>query len=437
MQNITHYRVWSLAGPIILSNVSVPLVGAVDTAVMGHLAHPQFIGAVALGALIFSFLYWGFGFLRMGTTGFIARAFGADEKKELHDIILRAIILALILGLFIVIMGRPLIRFGLYCLQSEVLVESLAWDYSVIRVLSAPATLLIYVFTGIFIGLHNTRHAFVLQMVLNLTNIVLDLWFVPVLGFGIQGVAWATLIAEYSAVATGIWLLRKPLKAALSDVNWRRVLHYQAMKHMMTINSHIFIRTLCLVFSFAFFTAQSAKLGTVILAANTVLIHLQSIMAYALDGFAHSAEALAGSAYGAKNRKQFRRAVALTTFWSGLASALVAVCYALFGTTILGWFTDIPEVIDMAEHYLPWMIAAPLLAFAAFQLDGIFIGTGFTVAMRNAMIASTVGYLALVLILQTAWGNHGLFLALSLFMILRAVTLGYYYPRIVEAIDES
>ena len=163
------------------------------------------------------------------------------------------------------------------------------------------------------------------------------------LGFGIEGVAWATVIAEYMAVASGIYLLRQPLKTALSNVNWRRVLDYGAMKHMMTINSHIFIRTLCLVFSFAFFTTQSAKLGTVVLAANTVLLHLQSIMAYALDGFAHSAEALAGSAYGAKNRAQFSRAVALTTFWSGVMSALVALGYALFGTTILGWFTDKPN----------------------------------------------------------------------------------------------
>ena len=203
----------------------------------------------------------------------------------------------------------------------------------------------------------------------------------------------------------------------------------------MATNVHIFIRTLCLVFSFAFFTAQSAKLGPVILAANTVLIHLQSIMAYALDGFAHAAEALAGSAYGAGDKRRFQRAVFITTLWSGIMSVLVAIAYGVFGQEILGMFTDIDSVIALADDYLIWMIAAPLIGFAAFQLDGIFIGTGFTLAMRNAMVFSTTIYLGMVFWFQSIWGNHGLFLALTGFMILRSLSLGLYYPRILRALD--
>ncbi|NKB63221.1 MAG: MATE family efflux transporter [Gammaproteobacteria bacterium] len=388
MKNLSHKHVWILAAPIIISNISVPLVGAVDTAVVGHLTRPDYIGAVALGAIIFSFLYWGFGFLRMGTTGFVARAYGAEDTEELSRITLRVLFLGVAIGLLIILLGHPLIRLALNWLQSEASVERLAESYSIIRIWSAPATLMIYVFTGIFIGLHNTRLAFVLQIVLNLTNIGLDLLFVPVLELGVQGVAWATLIAEYTAALTGIFLLRKRLAAAFATVKWSEIFAWQAIRELMKTNGDIFIRTLCLVFSFAFFTAQSAKMGTVVLAANTVLIHLQSIMAYGLDGFAHSAEALAGSAYGARDRARFSRAVKLTTLWSGLMAVAVSVAYWIFGS-------------------------------------------------QNAMILSSVGYLLLVFWLQPIWGNHGLFLALSGFMVLRTLTLGAYYPSILRSIDRD
>ncbi len=437
MKDITHKSVWVLAGPIIISNISVPLVGAVDTAVMGHLAEPDYMGAVALGAMIFSFLYWGFGFLRMGTTGFVARAYGAQDEEELSNITLRVLLLGIALGLLVILIGNPLIRLTLYWLQSEESVELLAQNYSLIRVWSAPATLMVYVFTGIFIGLHNTRLAFILQIVLNLTNIGLDLLFVVVWEFGVEGVAWATLIAEYTAAATGLFLLRKRLTVAFSNVNWSAVFAYQAIKELMLANSHIFVRTLCLVFSFAFFTAQSAKMGTVVLAANTVLIHLQSIMAYGLDGFAHSAEALAGSAYGAKKREQFSKAVKLTTLWSAVMALAISIAYWFFGSQIVSLFTNIDSVLLIANEYLLWMVLAPIVGFLSFQLDGIFIGTGFTKAMRNAMLVSTIGYLLMVFWFQPMWNNHGLFLAFTGFMILRALTLGAYYPSIIRSMERK
>ena len=416
---------------MIISNISVPLVGAVDTAVVGHLPQPHHIGAVALGALIFTFLYWGFGFLRMGTTGFIARAVGTGDAGMLSRTLLRVLLLALLFGLVIIALGKPLIAMALYFLQSSPRVEQLAADYSLIRVWSAPATLCVYVFTGLFIGMHNTRRALYLVLTLNLTNVALDLLFVAVLKLGVVGVAWATLIAEYVSATIGFFMLRVEIRRALTSIRWNEVLATDAMIELMRTNGNIFVRTMCLMFAFAWFTAQSARLGEVVLAANTILLHLQSIMAYALDGFAHAAEALAGSAYGARNPRTFRRAVRVSTAWAAAGALLASIAYLLFGGQIIGLFTNIDAVLDVSKQYMGWMVALPLLSVWSFQLDGIFIGTGHAREMRNAMLVSTAVYLALVALLIPLLGNHGLFLALSCFMLIRAATLWRYYPRIV------
>lgn len=434
---LTHRRVWTLAGPMILSNISVPLVGAVDTAVVGHLPQPHHIGAVALGALIFTFLYWGFGFLRMGTTGFVARAFGAGDERALSNTLLRTLLLAVLLGGAVIVLSGPLIALALYLLDSSGQVERLAGDYARIRVWSAPATLCVYVFTGLFIGLHNTRGALYLMLTLNLTNMALDLLFVPVLELGVAGVAWATLIAEYTAFITGAVMLRRPIRRALASLRWGEVLETGALAELMRAKGHLFVRTLCLMFSFAWFTAQSARLGEVVLAANAILMHLQSIMAYALDGFAHAAEALAGSAYGARQPGRFKRAARLTTIWAAAAAALVSGAYWGFGAPLLGLFTGIDAVLAVCAQYLPWMVAMPLLSVWSFQLDGLFIGTGHTREMRNAMLVSTASYLALVALLLPWLGNHGLFLGLACFMLIRAVTLWRYYPGICAALETA
>lgn len=431
---ITHRTVWSLAGPIIASNISVPLVGAVDTAVVGRLPGPIYIGAVALGALIFSFLYWGFGFLRMGTTGYIARADGAGDRDELSKIYVRVLLLALFFGALVIALGDPIVRFSLVIIDSSPAVETLAAEYAHIRIWSAPATLCLYVFTGILIGLRHTRQVFLLQIVMNVTNVILDLAFVPWLGMGVAGVAWASVIAEYGAAVLGLWILRRHFIDALNNPDWKQILELAPMLQMLRSNSHIFIRTLCLVFSFAFFTAQGAKLGELVLAANSILLHLQSIMAYGLDGFAHAVEALAGSAYGAHSRARFSRAVMLTTGWAAVAAIVTSLIYLFLGDTILTLFSNQESVLTLASSFMPWMIVAPIISVWSFQLDGIFIGAGHTREMRNAMIVSTLGYLALVWLLLPLLGNHGLFLALSLFMLLRAISLYYYYPGIKQAI---
>ena len=431
---VTHRKVWLLAGPIILSNISVPLVGAVDTAVVGHLPEPQAIGAVALGALIFSFLYWGFGFLRMGTTGFIARAYGAGDWHLLSDTLVRVLLLALGLGLLSIAAGWPLIDFALFLLESSAAVEGLAADYAHIRIWSAPAVLCVYVVTGIFFGMQNMRAAFVLQLMLNMINMLLDLLFVLGFGWGVEGVALASLIAEYLAMFFGLYLLRGQLRLALQRYDRARLLDRKALLRLFHANGNIFVRTLCLLFAFSYFTARGAQQGEVILAANAILLHLQSIMAHGLDGFATAAEALTGSAYGAGKRRLFRRAVVLTSFWAAFIALLTGLVYLVFGETIIGFFTSIEAVADTALRYLPWMVAAPIISIWSFQLDGIFIGTGHTREMRNAMIVSLLAYLALLQWTIPVYGNHGLFLGLAVFMLIRALSLLFYFPGIEAAI---
>ncbi len=433
-QPISHRTVWALAGPMILSNLTVPIVGAVDTAVVGHLSGSYHIGAVALGALIFSFLYWGFGFLKMGVTGYIARAYGSRNDREICDFLLRFVAISLTAGILIVFLGKPLINLALYILDSTERVESLASDYANIRIWSAPAALCVFVFTGVFVGLHNTRMALVLQLVLNLTNLVLDLLFVPVLNLGVPGVAWATLIAEYSAALLGFFLLRQHLMQAIRNTRMHELFDSHTLKHLAVTNGNIFVRTVCLMFCFAFFTDQSARHGELILAANTILMHLQTFMAYGVDGFAHATEALGGGAYGARQRKRFLRVVRLTTLWALLTACFFSLLFLVAGGTIIGWFTNLFTIAELSKQYLPWMIVLPLFSFLSFQLDGLFIGVGHTRQMRNAMLLSTAGYLLLAYFFQSWMGNHGLFLALICFMTLRAITLLCYYPAIVRSI---
>jgi len=436
-QDISHRTIWALAGPMIISNISVPLVGAVDTAVVGHLPEVHHIGAVALGALIFSFLYWGFGFLKMGITGYIARAYGVNDEGQISSTMIRFIALGLLLGVLVILLGNPLIKLALYLIDSSDNVESIAAEYARIRIWSAPATLCIYVFTGVFIGLHQTRLALVLQLILNLTNVLLDLLFVPILGFGVPGVAWATLIAEYLAAGCGFYLLGTRIRTTLSSLSYEQFFDFASIRDMMWTNGNIFIRTMCLVFSFAFFTAQSAKHGELILAVNAVLLHLQNIMAYGLDGFAHAIEALGGSAYGAKDRNRFKRAVRLTTIWSANMAVLVTLTYLAFGNAIISMFTNSDEVIMTAQNYIIWMAISPLVSCWSFQLDGLFIGTGHAREMRNAMIISTITFLLAAMVMQNYFGNHGLFLALTYFMVIRALTLGYYYPSVLKTIPAN
>lgn len=420
-----------------VSNVSVPLVGIVDTAVVGHLPDPAFIGAVALGAIIFSFLYWGFGFLRMGTTGLVAQDAGAEDWDELRATLARAMLLAVVLGLLIVIVRNPAGEFAFWALEGTSKVESFADQYYDIRVFGAPAALINYVVLGFFIGIQNTRAALAVMLLLNVTNALLDLLFVMGFGWGVEGVGAASLISEYCAAAFGLFLVRSTLSRIGGRWQYYRLFDRSRLKTLMSVNLNIFLRTLCLVYAFFHFTSTGAKLGDIVLAANAVLMHFQLFMAYSLDGFAYAVEALAGSAYGARDRRAFSSAVRASTVCAAAVAAFYCIIYAVFGNAIVASITGIAEVRATAAEYLPWLILTPLVSVWSFQLDGVFIGTTRTAAMRNAMFLSLAVFLTAVWLFLPLWGNHGLWAALIVFMAVRAVTLGIAYPRIVRDLPES
>jgi MATE family multidrug resistance protein len=428
-----YHRVWALAWPIIVSNLSVPLVGAVDTAVVGHLPDPRQLGAVALGSVMFSFVFWGFGFLRMGTTGLVAQARGAGDLAEARAVLLRALLLALFLGLVLIAVQRPISSLAFAFTEGEEALEALAGEYFHTRIWGAPATLASYAVMGTLIALERTRSALLLQLLLNGTNVLLDLLFVPLLGWGVKGVAGASVIAEMLAAAVGLALLLRQVPHG--DGPPARLLDRARLQAMLSINLNIFLRTLCLVAAFFQFTALGTRMGPVLLAANAVLMHFQHFLAFGLDGFAHATEALVGRAHGARDGPAFRQVVRAATVWALLVAVCYSLIYALAGPWLIGVLTNIEVVRESALEYLPWVLLSPLLSVWSFQLDGVYIGTTRTVEMRNAMLVSLAVFLLSTWLLLPALGNHGLWLSLMIFMIARAVTLGVLYPRLLRHFD--
>jgi MATE family multidrug resistance protein len=422
-----------LAAPIIVSNISVPLLGAVDTAVVGHLPDPAYLGGVAVGSMVFDFLYWGFGFLRMGTSGFVAQARGAGDGAEVRAVLGRALMTAGALGALILALQGPIGATALGLVGASPAVGASAAGYVAVRVWSAPATLANYALLGWLFGMQRPKTALVLQVFSNGLNIALDLWFVVGLGWGVAGVAGASVIADYAAAALGLWLILRTLPG---QAGWdrRRLLARDRLTALFRVNRDIFVRTLCLIFAFAWFTAQGARLGDVTLAANAVLLNLQSIMAYGLDGFAFAAEALVGGAVGARDRPAFVALTRAVTQWSVGLAVLVAAAYGVFGSAIVALFTDLPAVRATAAMYLPWMVASPLVSVWSYVLDGIYVGATRTAEMRNGMAIALGSYLVAAQLLLPAWANHGLWLAFLILMLMRAATLGAWFPRVLRSV---
>ncbi len=423
-------RVWRLAGPIILSNISVPLLGAVDTAVVGHLPDARYLGAVAVGAMIFNLLFLAFTFMRMSITGLAAQALGTGDADEVRACMARSLILALALGGGLLLLQRPLGWGALTLVAASVDVEPLAEAYFAIRIWAAPAVLANFAILGWFIGIRNTCAALIHQLAMNGVNIVLDLWFVLGLGLGVEGVAAATLISELGAAALGLWLVG--LNTRRIGGRWRRDLAFDGARfwRLAAINGDIFIRSLCLQAAFALFTVMGARMGDTVLAANAVLMTFQSFISNGLDGFAHAASALAGAAISAGSRRQLRGAVLATSLWALAFALFFTLGFAFFGSSFINLFTDIAEVRATALAYLLWIMLSPLISVWSFQLDGIFVGATRTAEMRNAMIASLAVYGAALAILVPPFGNHGLWAALMVLMAARTATLAMYYPGI-------
>lgn len=429
-----HRQVWRLAVPNILSNLTIPLLGAVDAAVIGHLGAAE-IGAVTVGATIFSFLYWAFSFLRMGTTGFAAQSHGAGDTNELLAVFGRGALLGLSFGVLIVALHWPLIEASLWLIAPSDAVTPLARDYLVLRIWAAPAALFNLAVLGWLMGRQRMVAALVVQVLINGANIALDVVLAVWLGMGVAGVGLATAIAQVIGLGAGLWLVAHEAKTINAAWPWSAILDWPRLAAVMRVNRDIFIRTLCITGSFALFTSIGARFGDVILAANGVLMLLQAFLAYGLDGFAHAAEALVGQAVGARDRHGFAAAVRISTLWAALVALGYGVVYWLLGPLFVDLITSVADVRLTARDYLVWAMVSPLVSIWSYQLDGIFIGATRGPAMRNAAIMAMATYLVALIALVPLWQNHGLWLALMILMVARAAWLGAYYPQLARDVE--
>jgi MATE family multidrug resistance protein len=423
--------VWHIAAPMILSNISVPLLGMVDTGVTGHLESSTYLGAVAIGATIFGFLYTGMNFLRMGTTGIAAQRYGANDNDGLRVSLGQAVIVALLIAFGLIAAQQPIGQLAMNLIGAEDAVETHALQYFSIRIWSAPGTLANFVLIGWFIGLQNARVPLLIFLTINITNIVLDLWFVLSLGMKVDGVALASVIAEYSGLLVGLSFAVRALRQREGRWPFSRLFNLRAYAAFFSVNAHLFIRTMALVFTFGFVTAQGARLGGLFLAANAVLMNLQNLTAFGLDGIAHAAEALVGKAVGEKRRDALEQAVRLTLKWSLVFALGFCAIYAVVGPLLVRVLTDLPDVRETAMQFLPWLIVSPLVSVWSFLYDGVYIGATRAKAMRDIMLFSTIAVFLPAWYLLQGYGNHGLWLAFTLFMASRGIGMHFGYRRFV------
>jgi multidrug resistance protein, MATE family len=436
MTDVTHTRLLRIAAPIVISNATVPLLGAVDTGVVGQLGQAAPIGAVGIGSVILVTLYWVFGFLRMGTSGLAAQAHGAGDMAERGAILLRALMIGAGAGLVFILLQGVLFRAAFAIAPAGEQVEGLARQYLSIRIWGAPATIAAYAVTGWLIAVERTRAVLLLQLWINGVNIALDLWFVLGLGWGVPGVAGATLIAEWSGLALGLWLCRDGLLPVWRAA-WARVADRAALAVMLLVNRDIMIRSVLLQVGFTSFVFLGARMGDVTLAANQVLMQFLGIISYALDGFAFAAETLVGQAVGARALDQARRAGRLAMGWGVAGGVVLAVVFALAGPWIIDLMTTAPDVRLEARHFLIWVVAAPVIGVFAWIYDGIFIGATLTAQMRRTMLLSACIYAVALAVLVPVFGNHGLWAALMVFFAARGVTMWRAYPALAARIGSA
>ncbi|MDO7904287.1 MATE family efflux transporter [Pseudomonas sp. K1(2024)] len=421
---LTHRKVWALAAPMILSNVSVPLVALVDSTVVGHLPHAHQLGAVAVGATLFTFMVGLMGFLRMGSTGFAAQAAGRADGAALRQVLAQGLLLALALALVVGLLALPFSQLALHAMQPSQALGSATETFFHTRLLGLPAALASYALVGWFLGTQNARAPLAILLTTNVLNIALNLWFVLGLDWGVLGSARASVIAEWSAALLGLALTRPALRAHPGRIVWSTLTRWQAWRPLLSVNRDIFLRSLALQLVFLLIAVQGARLGEATVAANALLLNGLLLTAYALDGLAHAVEALCGHAIGARERDTLRRSLVVACGGSLIVSLLFAAAFLLGGHLFIDLQTNIASVRAAAYPYLPYLALLPLVAVWSYLLDGLFIGATRAREMRNAMLVSVAIALPVAFALR-GLGNHGLWLAFLGFMGLRAVTLGW------------
>ena len=424
---ISHRRVITIAFPIVISNATIPLLGIADTAAVGQLGEAAPIGAVGMGAFILTALYWLFGFLRMGTVGLTSQALGRDDRAEADVLLTRSVVFGLAMGVGLILLQWPLFAGALALAPGSEEVESLTQSYLSIRIWSAPAMIAIYGITGWLIAHERTRGVLVLQVWTNGLNIVLDFVFVLGFGWGVEGVAWATFIAEWSGIVVGLWLVRDALLRPYWN-DWARAIDGPEISRMVKVNTDLFLRTAMLEAIFVSFVFIGARLGDVTLAANQVLIQFVFVTAFSLDGLVFAAETLVGQAKGAGNRAAFRRTVVITAIQSTIIVIALALVFALAGGFFIDLMTTAEDVRIEAKSFLLFMVLAPLIGGPAWIFDGIFIGATRTRDMRNMMVIAFAAYCIAALVLVGPLGNTGLWIALLLSFAVRGLTLAFRYP---------
>ncbi|HEX3379358.1 MAG TPA: MATE family efflux transporter [Paraburkholderia sp.] len=423
-----HRRVLALAFPIVLANLTQPILGAVDTAVAGHLDGASYLGGVALGGLFFNFVFWGFGFLRMGTTGLVAQAHGAGQSDELRNTVVRALLMAAAIGALVLLVQQPLIDYALRLIGGSDAVQRHAQVYCHARIWAAPLALGNYVVLGWLLGTQRVRLALLSQVFINSVNIVAVLLYVYAFHWGVAGIGAATATADALGFVLGLALLWHGRPRGRPALNRAALFDAAALKRLVVLNRDIFARTLCLLASFGWFAHLGARQGDTTLAANALLLNFQTFMAYGLDGFAHAAEALVGAAIGARDRHAFAQAVKVTALWSALGAIGFALVFWGAGAWIIERLTDQAAVRSAAETYLPWAALSPVISVWGFLLDGVFIGATRTRELMMAMVVSLAVFVAASAALLALHGNHGLWIALLIFMATRGVTLARYLP---------
>jgi len=421
--------VWRIAAPMILSNISVPLLGMVDTGVVGHLDSPVYLGAVAIGGTIFSFLYTGVNFLRMGTTGIAAQRYGADDNDGLRVSLGQALVVAQVIALAVILLQWPVGQLAMKLLGADGALREHALEYFSIRIWSAPGTLANFVMVGWFLGLQNARVPLVIFLTINLTNILLDLLFVLVLGMKVDGVALASVFAEYAGLAVAAAFAVRELRRHTGHWPMEKFVRLREYAAFFAVNANLFVRTMALMFTIAFVTAQGTRMGGLILAANAILMQLQNLTAFGLDGLAHAAEALVGKAVGQRRRDILERSVTLCLRWSLIFAAGFSVAYFLLGPHLINVLTDLPAVRETTLRYLPWMIASPLVSVWSFLYDGVYVGATRAREMRNIMVFSAFAVFIPSWYVLQPLGNDGLWLAFLLFLASRGIGMHIGYRR--------
>lgn len=426
-------RILALALPNIISNITVPLLGLVDIAIVGHLGDDSLIGGIAIGTAVFNFIYWNFAFLRMGASGCTAQAYGARNFTEIASVFVRALILALAAALLLVVFQRPIGHAVFLLMDGTPHTMSYAADYFYARIWAAPATISMFAFHGWYIGMQNSRFPMYISIGVNVVNLIFCLWFALGLGWGIVGVAWGTVVAQYSGLVLSIVLWGVYYRRFLRYIRIRECLKLDALLAFFKINRDIFLRTACIVVVYTFFTSASSGMGDTMLAVNTLLMQLFTLFSYLMDGFAYAGESLAGRYTGAHNVQALNRCVRLLLVWGGVVAVLYTGVYAVGWRTVLSLFTESPAILSEAGGYVGWLIAIPLVAFIPFTIDGILIGATRTAVMRDSVFLSTALFFAVYYGFRSVIGNNALWAAFLLFLIARGI-LQYFMTHRLKII---